>query len=77
MVVIILNFKPGSKTKFPNNPFRHFFDLKYDYLVSQVNDTICEKRYTFHIKCDIPALKRPIERLTKKIILENRTKALS
>ena len=58
-------------TKFPNNPFRHFFDLKYDYLVNQLNETICEKIYTFHIKCDIPALKRPIERLTKRIILEN------
>ena len=42
---------------FQNNPFRHFFEMKYDYLVNKINDSQCEKIYTFHIKCDIPVRK--------------------
>ena len=31
--------------------------MKYDYLVNKINDSQCEKIYTFHIKCDIPVKK--------------------
>ena len=34
-------------TKFPNNPFRHFNEMKYDYLVNKINDSQCEKYIHF------------------------------
>ena len=32
-------------TKFPNIPFRHLFNLNYDYFINELNVNICEKIY--------------------------------
>ena len=66
----LLNNDVNVDVTFPKLPMNDLIHLSYHYKVNDISNNMCEKSYTFNINCQIPVLKKQIEKMIKNIILQ-------